>query len=81
MNKPVSLGLSIPESSKILMYQFWHYVKLKYGKRTKLCYMDTENFIVYIKTNNTYKDIAEDVENRFDTSNYELDRPMSKAKN
>ena len=81
MNKPVSLGLSIPELSKILMYQFWYYVKLKYGKKAKLCYMDTESFIVYIKTNDTYKDIAEDVENRFDTSNYELDRPMSKGKN
>ena len=62
MNKPVSLGLSIPELSKILMYQFWYHVKLKYGKKAKLCYMDTDSFIVYIKTNDTYKDIAEDVE-------------------
>ena len=45
-----------------------------------MCYMDTDSFIVYIKTNDIYKDVAEDVENRFDTSNYELDRPIPKEK-
>ena len=40
--------------------------------------MDTDSFIVYIKTDDIYKDIAEDVEIRFDTSNYELDRPLRK---
>ena len=40
--------------------------------------MDTDSFIVYIKTDGIYKDIAEDVETRFDTRNYELDRPLSK---
>ena len=44
-------------------------------------YMDTDSCIVYIKTNDIYKDIAEDVETRFDTSNYELDRPLPKVKN
>ena len=45
------LGLSILELSKILMYQFWHgYRKPKYVEKQKLCYMDTENFIVYIKS-------------------------------
>ena len=43
--------------------------------------MDTDSFIVYIKTEDIYKDIAEDVETRFDTSNYELDRPLPKGKN
>ena len=42
--------------------------------------MDTYSFIVYIKTNDIYKDIEEDVETRFDTSNYELDRPLQKGK-
>ena len=42
--------------------------------------MDTDSFIVYIKTDGIYKDIAEDVETRFDTWNYELDRPLSKWK-
>ena len=63
MNKPVYLGLSILELSKILMYEFWYdYVKPKYGKKAKLCHMDTDSFIVHIKTDNIYKDIAEDVE-------------------
>ena len=46
-----------------------------------MLYMDTDSFIVYIKTDDIYKDIAEDVETRFDTSNYELDRPLPKGKN
>ena len=51
MNKSVCLGLSILELSKILMYEFWYdYVKPKYGEKAKLCYMDTNSFIVYIKT-------------------------------
>ena len=59
MNKPVYLGLSILELSKILMYVFWYdYVKPKYGEKAKLCYMDTYCFIVNIKTNNIYKDIC-----------------------
>ena len=41
--------------------------------------MDTNIFIVYIKTNNIYKDIAENVETRLHTSNYELDRPLPKG--
>ena len=42
MNKPVCLGLSIVELSKILIYEFWYdYVKPKYGEKAKLCYMDT----------------------------------------
>ena len=56
----------------------WLYVKLKYGEKAKLCYMDTDSFILYIKTDYIYKDIAEDVETRFETSSYELDRPLPK---
>ena len=58
------------------MYEFWYdYVKPKYGEKAKACYMGTDKygFIVYIKTDYIFKDIAEDVETRFDTSNYELD--------
>ena len=79
MNKPVYLGLSILELSKTLMYEFcYDYVKPKPGEKAKLCYMDTDSFIVYIKTDDIYKDIAEDVETRFDTSNYELNRTLPK---
>ena len=82
MNKPAYLGLPVLELSKILMYDFWYdYVKANYCKKAKLCYMDTDSFIAYIKTDDVCKDIAEDVETRFDTSNYELNRPFSKGKN
>ena len=82
MNKPIYLGLSILEISKLLMYEFWYdYMKPKYGNNVKLCYMDTDSFIMNIKTEDFYKDIANDVEKRFDTSNYEVDRPLSTGKN
>ena len=56
------------------MYEFWYdYVK------PKLCYIDTDSFIVYIKRDDIYKYITEDVETRFDTSNYELNRPLPKV--
>ena len=51
------------------------------GENAKFCYMDTGSFIVHIKTDDIYKDIAEDVETRFDTSNFEIDRPLPKGKN
>ena len=84
MNKPVYLGLSILEISKTLMYEFWYdYMKPKYGDNVKLCYMDTDSFIMHIKTEDFYKYIADDVEKRFDTSNYddECDRPLPKGNN
>ena len=81
MNKPVHLGISIIVLGKILMYGFWYdHVKLKYDENVNLCYKDTDGFIVCIKTDDMYKDIAEDVETRFETSNYELDRPLPKVK-
>ena len=62
INKPVSLELSILESSKILMYEFWYnYVKRKYHEKTKLCYMAIDSLIVHIKRDDIYENIAEDV--------------------
>ena len=82
MNKPIYLGLSILEISKILMYEFWYdYMKPKYNDNVKLCYMDVDSFIMNIKTNDFYKDISNDVENRFDTSNYEVNRPLPTGRN
>ena len=82
MNKPIYLGLSILEISKILMYEFWYdYMKPKYNDSVKLCYMDTDSFIMNIKTEDFYKDVANDVEKRFYTSNYEVDRPLPTGKN
>ena len=82
MNKPIYLGLSILEISKLLMYEFWYdYMKPKYGNDVKLCYMDTDSFIMNIKTNDFYEGITKDAENRFDTSNYEVNRPLPMGKN
>ena len=53
----------------------------KKKKTVKLCCIDTESFIAYIKTDDIYKDIKEDLEARFDISNYELDRPLHKESN
>ena len=59
MNKPVYLGMSILDISKTLMYEIWYdYIKPKYGNRAKLCYMDTDGFVIYIKTEDFCKDIA-----------------------
>ena len=82
MNKPIYLDLSILEISETLMYEFWYdYMKPKYNNDVKLHYMVTDSFIMNIKTNDFCKDIANDVENRFDTSNYEVNRPLPAGKN
>ena len=82
MNKLIYLGLSILEISKLLMYEFWYdYMKPKYGNNVKLCYMDIDSFIMNIKTEDFYKDIANVVEKRFDTSNFEVNRPLLTGKN
>ena len=63
------------------MYEFWYnYAKPKYDENAKVCYMDTYSFIAHVKTDDIYKDTAEDVETRFDTSSFELDRPLPKRK-
>ena len=56
-------------------------MKPKYNDNVKLCYMDTDSFVMNIKTNDFYKDIANDVDKRFDTSNYECNRPLPTGKN
>ena len=82
MNKQVYLGLSILDLSKTVMYEFWYdYVKPKYGEKAKLFYMDKDSFIFHVKTDDIYKDIADDVETKFDTSNFEIDTPLPKEKN
>ena len=62
-NKPVFklyLGSSILDLNRTVMYEFWYdYIKPNYGEDVKLGYMDTDSFIVYVKTDNIYKDIAE----------------------
>ena len=82
MNKPIYLSLSILEISKALMYEFWYdYIKWKYQENAKLCYMGIDNFISNIKTEDFFKDIADEVKKRYGTSNYEVDRPLPKGMN
>ena len=62
MSKPVYIGLSILVISKTLMYEFWYdYIKPKYQTNGKLCYMDADSFIIYIKSEDFYEDITDDV--------------------
>ena len=63
MNKSIYLGFSILEISKTLMYEFWYdYTKPKYDDNVKLCYMDTDSFIIHIKAEDFYNDISDDIE-------------------
>ena len=80
-NKLVYLGLSILDISKIEMYELWYdYLKRRYDDKAELCYMDTDSFRIHIKKEDVYKDILEDVETRFDTSNYNVNRPLPMRK-
>ena len=73
--------MPIPEIIKALMYEFWYdYIKPKHQNNAKLRDMDTDSFIIYIKTKYFYEDIANDIEKGFDTSNYECDRPLPTEK-
>ena len=66
INKPVYLSLSIFDLSKTVKHEFWYdCVKPKYGEKAKLCYMDTDSFIVHVETGDIYKDIAKDVKTTF----------------
>ena len=78
VNKPVYLGQAILDLSKTIMYEFhYDYMKLQYPEdKLKLCCMDTDSFVYAIGTEDFYKDIANDVKNRFDTSGYVVDRPL-----
>ena len=77
MNKPAYLGQAILDLSKIVMYEFhYDYMKQKYPEGLTLCYMDTDSLIYDIETDDFYKDIAEDVKDRFDTSSYNPNRPL-----
>ena len=79
MIKPLHLGISILDISKTLMYEFWYdNIEPKYGDRAKLCYMDADSFVIYIRTEDFFKDISNDVERWFDTFNYDKNnkRPL-----
>ena len=82
-NKPVYLVLSILDLIKTVMHECWRdYIKPKYGENAKLFYTDRQpdSFLIHIKTDDIWKDVAGDVETRFHASNNETDRPLRKEK-
>ena len=84
MNKLIYLGMSILNISKMLMYKFWYdCFKPKYGDKAKLCYTDTDSFIIHIITKDFFEDISNDVEVWYDLSNYDENdkRPLPLGKN
>ena len=84
MNKPIYLGQAVLDLSKTLMFEFWYdYLKPMYGDKIRLCYTDTDSFIMYIKTDDFYKDISADVDKCFDTFNFNKNdnRPLEIGKN
>ena len=84
MNKPIYLGQEILDLSKTLMYEFWYdYIKPKFGDKARLCYIDTDSFVMHIKTDDFYQDISDDADKWFDTCNFNRNdnRPLETGKN
>ena len=77
IKKPICLGISLLDISKTLMYEFWYdKIKPKYQDKEKLCYMDTESFIIHLKTEDFYKVIPNDVEKCLETFNYDENKKI-----
>ena len=79
MDKPIAIGQAILDISKTLVYELWYnYLKPKYSDNIKLCYMDTDSFIIHVETEDFFKEINKDVDEWFDTFNYDEDdnRPL-----
>ena len=83
MNKPIYLGQTVLDLRKTLMFEFWYdYLKPMYGDKIRLCYTDRGSFIMHIKTDDFYKDINNDVDKWFGTSNFNKNdnRPLEIGK-
>ena len=84
VNKPIYLGQAILDICKMLMYELWYdYLKPMYDRKIKLCYMDTDSLIFLVKTDDFYKDISNDIDKWFDTSDISEDNdiPLEKGTN
>ena len=74
MNKPIFIGSTVSDLSKKVLYEFFYdYVKPKWGDKAKLLFTDTDSFCLEIETEDVYKDISDDADEWFDTSNYPKD--------
>ena len=74
-------SLSVLDINKIAVYEYWYgYAKAKFGDNTKLGDTDVDSFMVHVKSENIYKDLVGDVEQRFDTWNYKVEKPLDKQK-
>ena len=72
MNKPIYIGMPILDISKTLMHEFWYdYLKPKHEDKAKLCYTDSDSFIIHIITEDFFEDTSNDVESWYGTSNYD----------
>ena len=83
-NKSLYLGQIILDISKTCQYELWYdYIKQKYADTARLCYTDTDSLITYIKTEDFFEGIGDDVDTRFDTSNYDENdkRPLPIGEN
>ena len=70
LNRPIYVGFSILDLSKVLMYQlYYEHMKAKYGCNAKLLFTDTDSLCYEIKTDDIYQDMLQDI-NLFDTSEY-----------
>ena len=84
MNKSLYLGMSILDISKTLMYEFcYDYLRPKYNSKAKLCFMDTDSFVLNIFAEDFFEDVNNDVGRWFDTSNYDENdkRPLQTGVN
>ena len=76
LNKPVYTGMTIPDNSKILMYDFFYnHLKKQYGPKCELLYTDTDNLLLEIETDDVYKDMEAN-KHLYDTSDYPKEHPL-----
>ena len=81
LNKPIYIGFSVLELSKLAMFEFhYRHMEPKYGDNLKLCFTDTDSLLYEITTDDVYKDMQEDL-HLYDTSDYPTDHPLHSDKN